>query len=156
MFVFGEKSFSRRLFYFTWHASSWLVILTKCVRTKEQAEVSDCVWRRCDWDILFPPWSSCYVSWLTTGKEAWCPTQKWNTCQVFLCIFQKNSAMATLGLKEMGKFLWEGSHSWVLLELVAGSGQWVNHNLLTSLKQQLLWEKPDTIWNVHNTFKKAI
>ena len=24
--------------------------------------------------------------------------------QVFLCIFQKNSAMATLGLKEMGKF----------------------------------------------------
>ena len=28
--------------------------------------------------------------------------------QVFLCIFQKNSAMATLGLKEMRKFLWEG------------------------------------------------
>jgi hypothetical protein len=28
--------------------------------------------------------------------------------QVFLCIFQKKSAMATLGLKEMGKFLWEG------------------------------------------------
>ena len=28
--------------------------------------------------------------------------------QVFLCIFQKISAMATLGLKEMGKFLWEG------------------------------------------------
>ena len=28
--------------------------------------------------------------------------------QVFLCIFQKNSAMATLGLKEMEKFLWEG------------------------------------------------
>jgi hypothetical protein len=28
--------------------------------------------------------------------------------QVFLCIFQKNSAMATLGLKEVGKFLWEG------------------------------------------------
>ena len=27
--------------------------------------------------------------------------------QVFLCIFQKKSAMATLGLKEMGKFLWE-------------------------------------------------
>ena len=27
--------------------------------------------------------------------------------QVFLCIFQKNSVMATLGLKEMGKFLWE-------------------------------------------------
>ena len=28
--------------------------------------------------------------------------------QVFLCIFQKNPAMATLGLKEMGKFLWAG------------------------------------------------
>ena len=28
--------------------------------------------------------------------------------QVFLCNFKKNSAMATLGLKEMGKFLWEG------------------------------------------------
>ena len=28
--------------------------------------------------------------------------------QIFLCIFQKNSAMATLGLKEMGKFLPEG------------------------------------------------
>ena len=27
--------------------------------------------------------------------------------QGFLCIFQKNSAMATLALKEMGKFLWE-------------------------------------------------
>ena len=28
--------------------------------------------------------------------------------QDFLCIFQKNSAMATLALEEMGKFLWEG------------------------------------------------
>ena len=28
--------------------------------------------------------------------------------QIFLCIFQKNSAMATLGLKEMAKFLWKG------------------------------------------------
>ena len=28
--------------------------------------------------------------------------------QAFLCKFKKNSAMATLGLKEMGKFLWEG------------------------------------------------
>ena len=28
--------------------------------------------------------------------------------QVFLCIFQKNSVMATLGWKKMGKFLWEG------------------------------------------------
>jgi hypothetical protein len=26
----------------------------------------------------------------------------------FLCIFHKDSAMATLGLKEMGKFLWKG------------------------------------------------
>ena len=28
--------------------------------------------------------------------------------QAFLCIFHKNSALATLGLNEMGKFLWEG------------------------------------------------
>ena len=28
--------------------------------------------------------------------------------KVFLFIFQKNSAMATLSLKEMGEFLWEG------------------------------------------------
>ena len=28
--------------------------------------------------------------------------------QVFLYILQKNSAMATFGLKEMRKFLWEG------------------------------------------------
>ena len=28
--------------------------------------------------------------------------------QVFLSIFQKNSAMATLGLTEMRKFLWQG------------------------------------------------
>ena len=28
--------------------------------------------------------------------------------QIFLCIFQKKSAMATLGLKEMGNFFWEG------------------------------------------------
>ena len=26
----------------------------------------------------------------------------------FFCIFQTNLAMATLGFKEMGKFLWEG------------------------------------------------
>ena len=28
--------------------------------------------------------------------------------QVFSCIFHESLAMATLGLKEMGKFLWEG------------------------------------------------
>ena len=28
--------------------------------------------------------------------------------QVLSCIFHLNLAMATLGLKEMGKFLWEG------------------------------------------------
>ena len=28
--------------------------------------------------------------------------------RLFFCIFQTNFAMATLGLKEMGKFLWEG------------------------------------------------
>ena len=29
--------------------------------------------------------------------------------QVLSCIFHLSQAMATLGLKEMGKFLWEGS-----------------------------------------------
>ena len=38
------------------------------------------------------------------GKEAWRPTH-FSWYQTFFCIFQKNSAMATLGLKEMGKFL---------------------------------------------------
>jgi hypothetical protein len=27
---------------------------------------------------------------------------------IFLCVIQKNSAMATIGLTEMGKSLWEG------------------------------------------------
>ena len=36
---------------------------------------------------------------------------------ILFCIFQKNSAMATLGLKKMGKFLQTyGSHSKVRLE----------------------------------------
>ena len=48
-----------------------------------------------------------YLTTIFWGKAAWRPPSKWNT-RVFFCIFQKNSAMATLGLKEMGKFLWEG------------------------------------------------
>ena len=35
-------------------------------------------------------------------------------CQVFLCIFQKNSAVATLGLKEMGKYISEGREKGLL------------------------------------------
>ena len=30
----------------------------------------------------------------------------------FFCIFPMNFAIATLGLKEMGKFLWEGISFW--------------------------------------------
>ena len=41
------------------------------------------------------------------GKEALRPTH-FSLYQTFFCIFQNNSAMATLGLKEMGNFLWEG------------------------------------------------
>ena len=41
------------------------------------------------------------------GKEAWLPTH-FSWYQTFFCIFQMSLAMATLGLKEMGKFLWEG------------------------------------------------
>ena len=40
----------------------------------------------------------------------------------FFCIFQTIFAMATLGLKEMGKFFWEGREkslpSWLSLSLV--------------------------------------
>ena len=39
------------------------------------------------------------------GKEAWRPPSKWNTRLFFA--FSKRT-MATLDLKEMGKFLWEG------------------------------------------------
>ena len=46
------------------------------------------------------------------GKEAWRPPSKWITRffwePIFLCIFQKNSAVATYSLKEMGKFLRKG------------------------------------------------
>ena len=48
--------------------------------------------------------------------------------QVFLCIFQKNSAMATLGLKEMGKFLWEGREK--------GLPCWLSQFSKTKLRQQ--------------------
>ena len=40
-------------------------------------------------------------------KAAWRPTH-FSYYQVFSCIFHYNLAMATYGLKEMGKFLWEG------------------------------------------------
>ena len=44
--------------------------------------------------------------------------------QVFLCIFQKISAMATLGLKEMGKFLWEGREKGLLFWLSQAKLNW--------------------------------
>ena len=47
--------------------------------------------------------------------------------QVFLCIFQKNSAMATLGLMEMGKFLWEGREK--------GLPCWLSQFCKTKLRQ---------------------
>ena len=47
--------------------------------------------------------------------------------QVFLCIFQKNSAMATLGLKEMGKFLWKGGEK--------GLSCWLSQFSKTELRQ---------------------
>ena len=43
--------------------------------------------------------------------------------QVFICIFHKKSAMATLGLKEMGKFLWEGREKGLLYWLSQPTGQ---------------------------------
>ena len=55
---------------------------------------------------LVPP-SYLYLTTGFLGKEAWRPTPKWNN-RVFFCIFQKNTAMATLALMEMEKILWEG------------------------------------------------
>ena len=59
--------------------------------------------------------------------------------QVFLCIFQKNSAMATLGLKEMGKFLWEGREK--------GLSCWLSKFGKTKLRQPTVWyyERLDTM-----------
>ena len=51
--------------------------------------------------------------------------------QVFLCIFQKKSSMATLGLKEMGKFLWEGREK--------GLSCWLSKFGKTKLRQPTVW-----------------
>ena len=48
-----------------------------------------------------------YLTYRLGEKVAWRPTH-FSEYQVFSCIFHLNLAMATLGLKEMGKFLWEG------------------------------------------------
>ena len=64
--------------------------------------------------------------------------------KVFLCIFQKNSAMATLGLKEMGKFLWEGSHSKVPLEnakKVWYYEKWIGHHASFPFRQSVKVQK---------------
>ena len=42
------------------------------------------------------------------GKEAWRPTSKWNTRFFFAFSKRTQLWLLTLGLKEMGKFLWEG------------------------------------------------
>ena len=47
--------------------------------------------------------------------------------QVFLCIFQKNSGMVTLGLKEKEKFLWEDREK--------GLPCWLSHFGKTKLRQ---------------------
>ena len=51
--------------------------------------------------------------------------------QVFCCIFLKNSAMATLGLKEMGKFLWEGRENRL--------SYWLSQFGKTKLRQSTVW-----------------
>jgi hypothetical protein len=47
--------------------------------------------------------------------------------QVFLCIFKKNSAIAALGLKEIGKCLWEGKEK--------GLPCWLSQFSKTKLRQ---------------------
>jgi len=61
--------------------------------------------------------------------------------QVLLCIFQKNSAMATLGLKEMGKFLWEGRGK--------GLTWWLSRFNKTKLLQTIakfVWKMQRKVW----------
>ena len=66
--------------------------------------------------------------------------------QAFLCKFKKNSAMATLGLKEMGKSLWEGKEE--------GLPCWLSHFSKTKLRQPT-WNfpilfKPEFIGKMQN------
>ena len=49
--------------------------------------------------------------------------------KVFLCTFQKNSAMAILDLKEMGKILWEGREK--------GLPFWLSQLSRTKLRQPI-------------------
>ena len=62
------------------------------------------------WNLsyIFQIWFMYVLTDRLGGKEAWRPTHFSWYYQAFFCIFQTNVAMATLGLKEMGKFLWEG------------------------------------------------
>ena len=53
--------------------------------------------------------------------------------EYLLCIFQKKSAMATLGLKEMGKFLWEGREK--------GLPCW-----LSQFRAKFVWKMQKKIW----------
>ena len=81
------------------------------------------------------------------GKEAWRPLH-----------FQKNSAMATLGLKEMGKFLWEGREK--------GLPCWLSQfcwysilrvdAMLLSLKDLLLKMGPNNIGSPSLILKKIL
>ena len=83
----------------------------------------------------------CSNSYLTTVflKERGMVSNPKMEYQVFLCIFQKNSAMATLGLKEMGKFLWEGREK--------GLSCWLSKFGKTKLRQPTVWyyERLDTM-----------
>ena len=63
----------------------------------------------------------------------------------FFCIFQTNFAMATLGLKEIGKFLWEGREKCLLSWLSQFSfASWAdlekkNHEILAALQYKPLY-----------------
>ena len=58
----------------------------------------------------------------------------------FFCIFPMNFAMATLGLKEMGKFLWEARENakkiWYYEKLV---GRHASFPLRRSIKKNEYW-----------------
>ena len=60
-------------------------------------------------------------------RERGMPSNPKMEYRVFLCIFQKNLAIGTLGLKEMGKFLWEGREK--------GLPSWLSQFSKTKLRQ---------------------
>jgi len=87
----------------------------------------------------FSTWLTGFITFLVALAHGVASTPKIEY-QVFLCIFQKNSATATLHLKEMGKFLWEARENakkiWYYEKLV---GRHASFPLRRSIKKNEYW-----------------